>query len=483
MAAEPRGGGTRAALAQALPLFWLRRPRSDLRYGIGAAFWLLLLLVLLEVALGWVSSGGHYTRWQFAAALELPRLFSPEGLIGSIASFGGILLAAWLAALALGRSAAFWPLFVLVLALWLLFTAVTGIATLAVLFQVDEAWPTYRVLRLAWVVLWLLLAWRLLAGFSPATRRPRRALALLPLAVFTVGGLWLHAWPEYWPPDYQALAERAREAEQPAAPAVDHEAVMYAQPALLQQAIAGLPPQRPGVADLYAIGFAGDGSERVFANEVRYFADLVDSRYGNGGRTLLLVNDPDSATAAPIATLTALRAALAGVAARMDVDEDVLMLFLTTHGSEDHELLVQLGDLPLWQLTPEDLAAALDESGIRWRIVLISACYSGGYIEALADPHALVLTAARADRTSFGCGVASDITWFGQALMADALNRERDPVQAFAMARAAIAEREKEDELTPSDPQIHVGEAIAERLPAWLEAWPDHGPVPFHPPE
>src|SRR5690606_15240010 len=163
-----------------------------------------------------------------------------------------------------------------------------------------------------------------------------------------------------------------------------------------------------------------------------------ESRYGNGGRTLLLVNDPDSATDTPIASLTALRAALAGVAERMDPDEDVLLLFLTTHGSSDHELLVQLGELPLDQVTPASLAEALDESGIRWRIVVVSACYSGGFIEALADPYTLVLTASRPDRTSFGCGVSSEITWFGQALFAEALNAERDPVKAFALAREAI---------------------------------------------
>ena len=483
MQTETGGAGLRTALAQALGVMLLRRPRSDQRYRPATAFWLLLLLVLLELALGWVSSGGHYTRWRLEAALEFPRLLSAEGLIGSFASFGALLLGCWLVLVVLRRTAAVWSLFVLALALWLLFSTLTGIATLAVLFQVDEAWPAYQRLRLAWVALWLLLGWRLLAGFSPASGRLRRAMALLPLSLFTIGGLWLHAWPEYWPPDYAALAEQMPEDEPASAHTLDHEAVMYAQPALLAEAIAALPVQRPGVPDLYAIGFAGDGSESVFANEVRYFAELVDSRYGNGGRTLLLVNDPDSATDAPIATMTALRAALAAVGARMDPAEDVLLLFLTTHGSEEHRLLVQLGELPLEQVTPEALAAALDDSGIRWRIVVVSACYAGGYIEALADPYTLVLTAARADRTSFGCGVASDITWFGQALLAEALNQERDPVAAFALAREAIAAREQAGDLPASEPQMHLGEAIREGLPGWLATWPDRGPVEFRPPE
>src|SRR5690606_32009534 len=124
-------------------------------------------------------------------------------------------------------------------------------------------------LRLVFVALWLLLAWRLLQGFSPASGRVRRVLAVLPLSLATVGGFWLYEWPEYWPPDYALLSERVQEPE--AAPSrLNHEAVIYAQPALLEQAIAALPAQRPGLPDLYAIGFAGDGSESVFANEVRY---------------------------------------------------------------------------------------------------------------------------------------------------------------------------------------------------------------------
>ena len=56
---------------------------------------------------------------------------------------------------------------------------------------------------------------------------------------------------------------------------------------------------------------------------------------------------------------------------------------LTSHGSEDHEFYINQPPLPLDPLTPQRLRVALDASGIRWRVIVVSACYSGGYIEAL----------------------------------------------------------------------------------------------------
>jgi hypothetical protein len=108
----------------------------------------------------------------------------------------------------------------------------------------------------------------------------------------------------------------------------------------------------------------------------------------------------------------------------------------------------------------------LDEAGIRWRILIVSACYSGGFLPALADENTLVITAARADRTSFGCGVDSDFTYFGRALLIEALNETLDWEQAFALAQAKVAEREAEEDLEPSEPQIAMGAALRAHLDA-----------------
>src|SRR5690606_18828703 len=106
-------------------------------------------------------------------------------------------------------------------------------------------------------------------------------------------------------------------------------------------------------------------------------------------------------------------------------------------------------------------------AGFEWRIVVISACYSGGFVDALRDERTLVITAARADRPSFGCGVQSEITWFGQAFLAEALNQTFDFGEAFRLARGKVREREREEGERPSHPQIALGQAIAPRLKAW----------------
>ena len=479
-----RGAGVGRAIRQGLRALLLRRPRADLRFDASIAFVLLLPMALLDIALGWFAVAGQYGDWSTRALRALPRVFTPEGSISTLATFAALLLAAWLAALALRRRAALWSLAAPLIVAWIGISLLTGVLTLVVAFNVEDPWAWYQRLRPLYLLAWALVVWRLLAGVSPASSRRFRALALLLAVAVTGGGMWLHAWPDWWQPDFEALSQREAMDESPVVPSVDHEAVIYAQPRLLQAQVGGLLPQRPGTTDFYALGFAGDGHEPVFSYEVRHFEALAANRYDANGRTVALRNDVFDPLAAPLATHTALAMALQAIGARMDADEDVLLLFLTTHGGRDHDLLVQLGELPFDDVGPAELADALEESGIRWRIVIVSACYAGGFVEPLADPYTVVVTAARADRTSFGCGVTSELTWFGKAFLVDGLNAERDPVKAFALASAAIAAREKEEEFdTASEPQIHVGEEIAKRLPGWIAALPPSQPIPYVVPE
>src|SRR5690606_37093687 len=133
---------------------------------------------------------------------------------------------------------------------------------------------------------------------------------------------------------------------------------------LLADDMAALAPQTPGVADLYVVGFAGDSTEDVFRNEVAYLDMLMSRRFGAQGRVVTLVNHLDSFTTAPrpLATLENLRIALAGVGKAMDRDEDVLLLYLTMHGTPEHELAVSLPPVLEEWITPEQLRAALDDA-------------------------------------------------------------------------------------------------------------------------
>lgn len=240
--------------------------------------------------------------------------------------------------------------------------------------------------------------------------------------------------------------------------------------AALIKALSALQPQRPGVTDLYVVGFAGDASDDVFRNETLYLKQLFEQRFDARGRVVTLVNNPDNLGEqpyAPLATYDNLYDTLAAVGKRMDRKEDALLLFVTTHGTEDHALYVQVDENEEDFISPQDLRKALDDAGIDHRIIVLSACYSGGFIPALRSPDTLILTAARADRPSFGCGNTSNATYFGQAWLIDAMNQTDDPLAAFTMAKAAITARETQDGELPSLPQQSLGKRMAPVLARW----------------
>ena len=184
---------------------------------------------------------------------------------------------------------------------------------------------------------------------------------------------------------------------------------------------------------------------------------------------MLLVNDRRDYDRLPLASNTALARTLAGIGARMNRERDVLFLALSSHGKRDPYLVVENGALPLNRLTAERLAAMLRESQIRWKILVISACYGGAFIEPLRDPYTVILTAAAPDKASFGCNDRRALTYFGEAFYQDALPRAASLREAFDLAVAEIQRRERAEKLEPSRPQAHFG-AEMERKLAELEA-------------
>jgi hypothetical protein len=243
------------------------------------------------------------------------------------------------------------------------------------------------------------------------------------------------------------------------------EPVLAAQRQLLDEALADLDDERPGVTDLYFVGFAGDARDDVFRTDVLAAQNVMDERWDTDGRSLALINNPRTLLEAPEATLTNLRETLNEIGAAIDTEQDVVMVYLASRGTPDHVLDVTLPPLELAPLTAPALKGLLDAAGIKWRIVVVSACYSGGFIDALQDDYTLVLTASAADRASPGCGNGSDATTFGEALFQQGLAQSDSILAGFEAARARIAEREKAGGAGPqTGPQIFVGPAMAEKL-------------------
>ncbi len=232
----------------------------------------------------------------------------------------------------------------------------------------------------------------------------------------------------------------------------------------LDTALTALSPQTPGVAEAYVVTIALD-SDPVFAREAREAARVLGARYRATGRTLVLAGPDGTRDDAPHGSITALLLALSHIGGTMDGAEDVLVLYTTSHGM-DLGLAYHYGDSGYGILSPAKLKAALEEAGIKRRVLILSACYSGVFVPVLASPDSAILTAAASTRTSFGCMAENDWTFFGDALINRAL-RQPVPLDAAAkMASRSVAEWETSARFLASLPQVSIGPEAARWLPA-----------------
>ena len=268
----------------------------------------------------------------------------------------------------------------------------------------------------------------------------------------------------------ETAVERERVAAERERSALNVETALYRQRPLLDAALAGIEPSAPGRINLYLLAIGGDGSQEVFRREVEFVRAQFDRDFATRGRSMILVNSRATAGTAPMATVTSIRESIKAIATRMNRDNDILFLFLTSHGAKDHEFRLNQNAMTLRGLRPRELAAILEESRIRWKVVLVSACYSGGFVEPLKSDTTMVITAARADRASFGCEDENDFTYFGRAFFKEALPASASFQDAFGRAQVLVGEWEKKDKTSEAErslPQMHSARPIAEQLARW----------------
>ncbi|VVP59183.1 hypothetical protein PS903_05919 [Pseudomonas fluorescens] len=232
---------------------------------------------------------------------------------------------------------------------------------------------------------------------------------------------------------------------------------LLAQGRLLADALANVPTSTPAI-ELYTLTLGGDGKQSVFLRESDYVSNMLASRFGAFGQ-IRLVNHRDHLADRPMATRENLRRAALTLAERSG-PEDLIFLYLTSHGTSEHELVFEQPRMELSDLPADELAAVLAPLKNRDKIIVISSCYSGGFIPALKDERTLVMTASRADRVSFGCSEQANFTYFGDALFAQALNQTDDLEHAFKLASATVAERELADSFEASEPQIWAPKTV-----------------------
>jgi hypothetical protein len=238
------------------------------------------------------------------------------------------------------------------------------------------------------------------------------------------------------------------------------EDVFGRQPSLLDKAFAAIKPSRPGQRDSYLIAAGVDAYQDVFRKEALFAQKSFDKNARTAGRSLVLVNSTKTARNLPVANLTNLEAALRRMGAMIQPDEDALILYLTSHGSDNATLETYLPDVSLYDINGPDLREILDRSRFKWRIIIIAACYSGSFIKPLQNDNTIIITASAADRNSFGCSDTASLTYFGEAFLKDALPGARSWPEAFKKAQELVTAREKADGFKPSLPQMVIGKNI-----------------------
>ncbi len=273
------------------------------------------------------------------------------------------------------------------------------------------------------------------------------------LAVLPVEPLWDHDYGEtedyanYVPPDV--------------------ERIYYAQPNLLAAQTATMRPGDPDRIEVFALVIGGTAEQNVFLHEAESVRDTITDIYAARDRTITLVNSRESPDRYPLANAPNIRTALSSLATEMNADQDILVIYMTSHGAPD------LFSLTFYEFGTEDLTAStlaqlIDDSGIRTTAILLSACKSGSFIDDLAGPDRLVMTSASASRNSFGCGDNRDWTWWGEALFANALQQTPDLRAAFDISKTLIETWEIRDNQISSDPQISLGAGFDLTMDAYL---------------
>jgi hypothetical protein len=375
-----------------------------------------------------------------------------------------------------------------------------GISLLPHVFAQAPAPPIGKMLFL-WLagtaggwLLWILLPLAMIVGLVRAGRRlwpsdvRAKGTRLLFAACVPVFLIPTHSgtWPIWSVGEFIATAVRqVQEFEKQAAvneeddqesdpDKTDYEKLIYAQTSMVRDATQALSPSVPGKPRFYFVGAAPTDAD-VFRHELIGAKNVFDKQFGTTGRSLILMNSLVSAELVPLATATNLEHVLAEVGGKMDREADVLVMFISTNGSKsggsknrdpESRLGVEMPGFTLNQITPERLARMLDRSGIKHRVVILSASHSGGFIPALANSHTLVMAAAHADRASPDHNEDDGWTLFGDMLFERALTATRSLPEAFAKASAHIGAWEKEQKLQPSEPQISIGEDIRRKLEA-----------------
>ena len=423
------------------------------------AFALIALRVALQIPAG---AGGGFNPYGINAAIAwialeiaVAALFVPPGARTSALS--AMLILTFLAELASAAAK----------------LAVTFVPSLAAaIVVVDERAVPFAIFALA-SLWWIGAMVAVLRSFAPRSRLLKlghaaalwaallAVSAVVPHAPIFVGRNFDIRTANLW----ESLHARLATAEAGSGPPGFEQAQRW----LLQAEIARLASRKNDATNIYVLGIAGWADQDVFLKELDGALAAISVVLPIRGHWMRLVNHRETLASLPLANQRNFAAAVHALGETLDKESDVLLLLMTSHG-EPSGFGLRLPSEVVTQLTPQEVAAVLEREGIKNRIVIVSACYSGTFVPPLANDNTIVLTAADAKSTSFGCAPERDWTYFGDALFRQSMRPGRDFQRAFDNARVLIQGWELMDRARPSNPQAHFGPALVAKLAPLFQA-------------
>ncbi len=248
--------------------------------------------------------------------------------------------------------------------------------------------------------------------------------------------------------------------------ALSDEEIFSYQRHVLSKQLQTLSSSEEGNIDLYGIVFGSYSHQDVFMREVKFVKETIDTTLKTSNRTLSMINNPETFKDTPLANSTNLTTALTHIGQIMQPEEDILLIYLTSHGNKESGITVSLGGgHSFLNLSAGLLKEILDASGIKNKIIFISACFSGAMIDTIKDDNMMIITSAAKNKSSFGCSDDAPLTFFADAYFKQALIETTNLEKAFDIAKEIISNREIEEDLSPpSNPQIFIGKNIKQVL-------------------
>ena len=195
---------------------------------------------------------------------------------------------------------------------------------------------------------------------------------------------------------------------------------------------------------------------KVFRNDVLLAEKLVKDIDPNALMLKLANPARDQSADWPQATLENFALVMSKMA-EVARPRDRVLLLISTH-SNPGLLNINAGGKHLPPLTPQILSNALAPLNDVPTLVVLSACYSGAFIEPLKAPNRVLLTATDARRTTFNCQYKGDHTPFAEALFGQAGAENRSVTDWMGEAQKSIAAQERRRKGPASQPRIFVGD-------------------------